>query len=256
MELRRLYPEPGAVEIDAVLAELDFGGRAPGDRPFVVANMVGSLDGRAAVHGRAGPLGGEIDRALFHALRRQVDAIMVGTGTLRAERYGRLVKDAAAREARAAAGLRPDPLAVIVSRSLELPLDIPLFQDAESTIAVYTGVSGELEPCPARVHVSRLEGVSIAAALRALRAEHGVSSVLCEGGPLILGAALAEGAIDELFLTLSPVVVGRADEPALVGGQALPEPLELDLRWVLEAGGELFLRYGVQRRGGETYAPR
>ena len=85
------------------------------------------------------------------------------------------------------------------------------------------------------------------AALRALRADHGVRLLLCEGGPTILGALLREGLLDELFLTLAPLLA--AGEPPLptVTGQALPHPASLRLRWVLESEGELMLRYQVDR---------
>src|SRR5205823_3225098 len=136
----------------------------------------------------------------------RVDAVMAGTGTLRAERYGRLVRDPERRAARERAGLRPDPLAVVVSRSLHLPLDIPLFQDPGSTIAIYTASDAELEDCPADVRLTRLDPaeMTMTAALRRMHADHGVRSLLCEGGPTVFGALVHERVADELFLTISP----------------------------------------------------
>ncbi len=93
--------------------------------------------------------------------------------------------------------------------------------------------------------VHRIDGVVPAGALAHLRAEHGVRVLLCEGGPSLLHSLLGEGLVDELFLTLAPVVVGDDSQPRIVAGGPLPGGArELGLRWVLRAGGELFLRYG------------
>src|SRR5450755_3471046 len=93
MEFRQLLPQPGTVQLAELFGTLDLAARAPGHRPYTLVNFVASADGRATFGGRSGKLGDEGDRAVFHALREQADAILVGTGTLRAERYGRLVSD-------------------------------------------------------------------------------------------------------------------------------------------------------------------
>lgn len=244
--LRRLLPEPeGAVTPREALAGLALGDRAPADRPYVAVNFVTSVDGRAAFEGRSGALGDEADRELFHTLREQVDAVMAGTGTLRTERYGRLVRDPDRRAARERAGLSADPLAVVVSRSLHVPVDIPLFADAASRILVYTASDADLPPCAADVRIVRLDPaeMTMTAALRDLRAEHGVRSLLCEGGPTVFGALVHERVADELFLTLSPKLAGGMEPLTILQGPPMPEPAELDLVWALEAGGALFLRY-------------
>src|SRR5438874_4264484 len=125
MKFTRLLGEPGTIELDDLRDQLEFPERS--ERPHTIANSVSSADGRAALHGRSGPLSGDADRALFHALRERVDAVIVGTGTLRTERYGRLIKDPEARQRRIARGLEPEPLGCVVTRSCELPTDIPLF---------------------------------------------------------------------------------------------------------------------------------
>src|SRR3954462_5599685 len=104
---RRIYPEPG--ELNAEEAAAGFGPveSAPGERPYLGLNMVGTADGKATVGGRSGPIGNQADRELFHELRAQVDAVMAGAGTVRAERYGRIVRDPGRRERRAARGLEP-----------------------------------------------------------------------------------------------------------------------------------------------------
>jgi riboflavin-specific deaminase-like protein len=245
-QLRRLLPPPEAtVTPGEAAAAAEFAAHAPDDRPYVVVNFVASVDGRASFGGRSGALGDEADRELFHALRGQVDAVLVGTGTLRAERYGRMIRDPERRAARERAGLRPEPLAVVVSRSLHVPLDIPLFQEPDSTVLIYTSSDAELEDAGADVRLTRLDPaeLTLTAALRLLRADHGVRSVLCEGGPTVFGALAHERVADELFLTLSPKLAGGSDPLTVLQGPAMPEPEELTLVWVLEAGGALFLRY-------------
>jgi riboflavin-specific deaminase-like protein len=244
--LRRLLPEPEeSLTAREALAGLALGDRAPEDRPYVAVNFVSSVDGRAAFEGRSGALGDEADRELFLTLREQVDAVLAGTGTLRAERYGPLVRDPERRAAREAAGLHPQPLAVVVSRSLHVPGDIPLFQDPESTIVLYTAAEAQPPDCAADVQLVRLDPaeMTMTAALRHLRAEYGVRSLLCEGGPTVFGALVHERVADELFLTISPKLAGGMDPLTILQGPPMPEPAELELVWLLEAGGALFLRY-------------
>ena len=244
MPLRRLHPDPGEVTALEVMASLRPSEHAPDGRPRVLANMVMSADGRATLAGKSGGLGGDADRQLFHALREQVEAILVGVRTLEVERYGRFVRDPEQRARREAAGLAPDPIGCVVTRSLMLPEDIPLLQDAETTIAVYTSADADPPDVPARLEVTRLapEMLTMTTALERLRADHGVRSVLCEGGPTMLGALLTEGLVDELFLSLAPKLVG-GHVPGIVQGPELPVPAELDVAWLLESEGELFLRY-------------
>ncbi|MDQ6749146.1 MAG: dihydrofolate reductase family protein [Actinomycetota bacterium] len=255
IRLRRLLPEPGELTVVDAVAGLDLGARAPRERPYLVCNMVASADGRAALQGRSGGLGNPADRELFHELRTAADAIMVGSGTLRTERYGRFVRDPERRARREAAGRAPDPIGCVVSRSLRVPFDIPLFDDPESTIVVYTSSEGELGPCAARVLVTRLPAseLTLTSVLRRLRSDHGVRSVLCEGGPTILGALLAESLVDELFLSLAPKLAGGGSDLTTVEGPGLAEPVELEVAWALESQGCLFLRYMIDpltRRAG------
>ncbi len=107
--------------------------------------MVSSLDGKAAVEGTTRSLGSEADRELFHHLRTQADALLVGAGTVRLERYGRAVKSDELRAKREQEGLDPDLLTVIVSGRLDLPADLPLFQEPESRVVIATGAEHELD---------------------------------------------------------------------------------------------------------------
>lgn len=247
--MRRLVPDAGALTADEAASGLDLGGLAPPGRPYVVLNMVASADGKAALAGRTKGLGNAADRELFHHLRTQVDAVMVGAGTVRAERYGRMVRDPRLREKREREGLAADPLAVVVSGRLDLPAELPLLQDPDSAVLVVTGSDAVLPPVPAAVGYARGAhgGVDLAAALALLRSERGVRSVLCEGGPTLNAELLRAGLVDELFLSVAPLLVGGAGGLTIVGGQALPAPAELRLVTLLESEGHLFLRLRVMR---------
>jgi riboflavin biosynthesis pyrimidine reductase len=257
--LRRLLPEAGEVTADALVQELRAWEAAPPGRsgrpvrPHVAVNMVQTCDGRASVHGRTGPMSSLADRQLFHALRTRVDAVMVGAGTLRVERYGRMVPDAARREQRRAAGLEPDPLAIVVSGSLDLPADLPLLQDPASRVVIVTAAQGSLAGVRAQVEYLRSAAVDLPAALARLRGEHGVRAILCEGGPHLNASLLAQGLIDELFLTTVPALAGAAGALSIMDGAPLEAPLALSLRWMLAHEGELFARYAI---GAAGQAPR
>ena len=95
----------------------------------MITNFAITLDGRATIHGRSGAIGSDTDTEMLVGLRTKVDAVMIGAGTMRAERYGRVVPDPAKRARRERDGLPHDPLAVVVSGRLDLPWDAPLFTD-------------------------------------------------------------------------------------------------------------------------------
>jgi riboflavin-specific deaminase-like protein len=245
VDLRRLLPSAGSLTADALVASVDFAARAPGSRPFVALNMVATVDGRASVAGRTAPISSVADRQMFHALRTGVDAVMIGAGTLRTERYGRLVRDPHRREQRVAAGLEADPLAIVVSGRLDLSCELPLLADPDSAVVVITASDASLEGCAAQVEYLRSSPVDLAGALAQLRDTHGVRSILCEGGPSLNATLFAEGLVDELFLTTVPKIAGGAGALTIVGAAPLDEPLDARLEWLLEHGGELFARYAV-----------
>jgi riboflavin-specific deaminase-like protein len=249
VELLRIYPDRGTVEVAELASGLELGERAEGDRPYLVLNMIASADGKAALDGRTRGLGSEADHALFHHLRTQVDAVLVGAGTIRIERYGRIVRDPALRDKRRREALAPDPLACVVSGSLRLPPDLPLLQDRESRVLIVTASDAELPEPVAQVEYIRIpEGqFELAPVLERLRVEHGVRSILCEGGPTLNSSLLAEGLVDELFLTLAAKLAGGADALTIVAGLPLARPAELELVWLLAAGSDLFLRYRIPR---------
>lgn len=245
MDLLRLYPRPGTTTPADLISRLDLGSRAPAGRPYLVLNMVASLDGKAAVEGRTRELGSEADRQLFHHLRTQADAILVGAGTVRAERYGRAVKGDDLRAKREEEGLDPDVPMVIVSGRLDLPEDLPLLQDPEARLLIATAAGHELTGTRARIEYLRT-GDDLPLLLARLREHHGVRSVLCEGGPTLNSHLLAAGVVDELFLSVSPKIVGGSDALTIVAGRPLLEPAEAELLWLLEGEGDLFARWRIR----------
>jgi riboflavin-specific deaminase-like protein len=244
--LKRLYPGSGETTPRELAASLDLAALAPAARPYLVLNMVSSVDGKATYAGKTRGLSSDLDRTLFHELRTRADAVMVGAGTARVERYGRLVRREELRERRRAAGLAPDPLAVIVSARLDLPADLPLLQDEASRVVLATASTEELQGVQAAVEYVRT-GDDLPLLMGLLREGHGVRSVLCEGGPTLNSHLLAAGLVDELFLSLSPRLLGGADAVTIVAGRPLLEPAELEPVWIAEGNGDLFARWRVRR---------
>jgi len=239
--VERLVPEPGPTSVSDQLGDYRPWEGPPADRPRVVLNFATTLDGRASIDGRSGPIGSNTDTAMLVGLRKRFDAVMIGAGTMRVEHYGRVISDPAVRERREALGLPGDPLMVLIG-SLDLPWDAGLFTDGGGRVVIFTADEGDPPPTATPVEVVREPGgrVEMATALRHLRAEHEVRALLCEGGPRLHSQLQAGGLADELFLTIAPKLVG-AGTTILEG--ALPEVAELDLEWLLQEGSELFARY-------------
>jgi riboflavin biosynthesis pyrimidine reductase len=112
---------------------------------------------------------------------------------------------------------------------------------------VFTSVAFDTGGCRAEVDVVQLDPAELTftAAMRVLRADFGVRSVLCEGGPTVFAALLREKLVDELFLTQAPKLTGGGTGPTITSGPELPEPCELGLIWALERSNSLFLRYAI-----------
>jgi riboflavin-specific deaminase-like protein len=241
--VRRLLPDPGPTTVERQLDTYEPWTEKREDRPFVGMNFAVTVDGRATIAGVSGPIGSDTDTAVLSGLRTRFDAVMIGAGTMRAERYGRPVANPEKRERRESLGLPPDPLMVIVAGSLDLPWDAPLFSEGDGRVLILTASEDEEPPQVATpVEVVRHRGsVDLAAALRHLRAERGVRALLCEGGPRLHAEMQAAGLVDDLFLTISPKLSGGA-APRILEGE-LPEVEPLRLAWLLEEDGELFARY-------------
>ena len=246
----RLFPPPAGERSPAEVYTDPAWPEPPPHRPYVAVNMVSTVDGRAAVAGRAAGLGSATDRLLMRQLRARADAVMIGVGTLRAEALTPAVPEdyVAARLAR---GQSAQPLGVLVSNSGRLPLERRYFTRTDFARVLITSARGAAAVARAaradlRLVVAGEQAVDLPAALGVLRAEHGVHWLLGEGGPTLNHRLLAARLVDELFLTLAPRLVGGA-EPTIVQGPPLPadEGVSLRLLALHANGSELFLRYAV-----------
>lgn len=239
----RLYPLPpreilqGEIYTDL---ELPPPGWRSVHRPYVIINMVSSVDGSTSIGGKASPLGSQTDRQTMRNLRSRADAVMVGAGTLRAEKLS-LGLDAPPRGRQ--------PLAVIATSSGDLPIEQNLVIDDDQELLVLT-THGTAVSLP--TNKTRLRTVSadesgnlvLSEALQILKDYHGVEVLLVEGGPGINHSLLSENLADELFLTIAPKVVGSPPKHTILEGPSLPPQAQSpELLAVHLAYDELFLRY-------------
>jgi riboflavin-specific deaminase-like protein len=264
--LNRLLPPADAATAHEIVTGLGLHERSSGvpapdgrqRRPYLLLNMVATLDGRATLGGRSGPISDDADRALFHGLRSVVDGVMAGAGTVRAERYGPIVRDPDTRRLRRERGLREQPRACVVSAGLRFPPDLPLLCDPASEIVFLTPSQVSLPETAARVEYVRARrddgSLDLSAALSELHDRLHVRTLLCEGGPHLNAALLSAGLVDELFLSVAPLLAGEdpaSERPPLriLAGVDLDPALPLELLSVLELDSRLFLRYRL-RDGG------
>ncbi len=256
--VRQIYPVPAPGQGDQIsdtgsfLAALyAYPERAAAGEPWVRANMISSVDGAAVVDGRSGGLGGPADRMLLQVLRSLADVVLVGAGTVRAENYKPARPAAMLAELRAGRPAAP-PIAVVTA-SLSLDPDSPLLAAAPAgarTIVITTDAA----PASRRTALARVaevivageERISPAAAVAAL-AQRGYPRVLTEGGPSLLAQLAAAGVLDELCLTVSPVLAGGDARRILAGPPAAPPlpggPRSLRMGHLLADDGFLFCRY-------------
>lgn len=239
--IRLLHPETGPVE-DLVAYCLTTHRQA---NSRLMLNMVTSLDGATAIRGEATLLGDDDDRALFLALRAACDVVLVGAGTVRAEDYGPVRLSPHARNAREAAGLSPLPRLAIVSRKLDLDPAARVFSAPESPPYLITGEDappGRLAALSERAEIL-MAGDSGADPVRltSILFERGHTVILCEGGPRFNSHLVTSGLVDELNLTLSPVIVGGYSDRLVQGAPRIHHEYRLDR---LMAGERmLFARY-------------
>jgi riboflavin biosynthesis pyrimidine reductase len=231
-------------------------GRQIAGRPvagqWIKANMIASADGAVAVNGRSGVLSGPADRLVFAVLRSLADVVMVGAETARAERYRQAQPDELWRQLRV--GRPPAPPIVVVTKRLDLDLSGRLFGQGPGlarTVVLTTELAGQgrLKEASrvADVVVAGTEAVTAQAMIDALAAR-GHRRILVEGGPMLLGQLVAERLLDELCLTISPVLEGGYAAGRLTSGLPalghIPTQLtEMQLATVLEDDGFLLNRY-------------
>lgn len=214
---------------------------APPEKHWLRGGFVLSTDGGTAADGSSRPLQSPADLLAFSTLRAVSDAVVVGAGTARAEDYGPVRVRSAGREWRAARGLPEQPPLVLVSRSLDLDPGARCFDGP--TVVVTCAAAPGRERFP-DVVVAGEQDVDLAGAVAQL-AERGLTRLHCEGGPQLLTAALGAGLLDELCLTLTPLLLGAA--PGLLTAP-LADPVPLELAHLVDGGdGVLLARYLVRR---------
>lgn len=211
----------------------------------VRVNFIASIDGAVTHGGLSGPLNDAADKQVFDVLRRLSDVVLLGAGTLRQEGYGGLRLDPADVAWREARGLAPHPVLAVVSARLDLDPAAAPFADAPVRPVVLTraaspeGRRRELGEV-ADVVVAGTDRVDLAAALDAL-AGRGLTQVLCEGGPHLFGGLVAADLVDEMCLTVSPVLEGGDAGRATTGSAQATRPMRL--AHAITAGDMVMLRY-------------
>jgi len=253
--VRQIYPEPVGLDDRELAARYRPPGRPGEDSPWLRANMVASLDGAATLGGRSGGLSGGADQQVFALLRALADVIMVGAGTARVEGYRPVrPRTEGVRWAWLREGRPPSPPIAVVTRQLGLDLGSPLLASSPAharTIVITTEAAPpgrrEAAAATADVIVAGRESVDIRAAVAALAAR-GHRQILTEGGPYLLSQIIEAGLLDELCLTISPLLAGPGASRIVAGagpaGQAAGDAGHaLQLAHVLAEDGHLLCRY-------------
>lgn len=231
----RLWPDP----LDAVSDE-ELVSRPVG--PWLRVNFISSVDGAATVGGVSGGLGNDADKRSFELLRRVSDAVIVGAGTVRSEGYTALRVSDESVAWRVAHGMPAHPVFVLVSHHLDLDPASPIFTDAPVTPVVVTTAQHDVSGFEglARVIVAGDATVDVHVMLDALHGM-GLRALLNEGGPSLFGSLLAAGVVDELRLTVSPLLVA-GDAPRIARG-SMDAPAHARLDQVFASDGALLLSY-------------
>jgi riboflavin biosynthesis pyrimidine reductase len=242
--VRQLLPEP-ADDIDPYEAHASALRPTPSGRPWFALNMVASTDGAISIDGRSGSLGSDADHDVFRAIRAIGDVIVAAGGTVRAESYGPPKPSESVRSARLARGQAERPRMAVVSGSLDLDVTSPYFTEAWEPPLVYTASSAPPDRLAALrrvadVQVAGEHAVDLAAMARHLGSLD-MSCAVVEGGGILNGHLLAADLIDELNLTVAPMLVGGRSNRAVVSPQEHPSHLRLAHLW--ESEGNLLARY-------------
>jgi riboflavin-specific deaminase-like protein len=243
-----LHPEPRALaDEEEIYHELRLPLSESALLPYVLVNMVSSVDGRSSVGGKASGIGSRADREAMRALRSHVDAVMVGAGTLRAEKLSLGLDDPGARQ----------PLAVVVGGAGDTPIRERLVGRHRGVVlAVPRGSSRP--PATADTPFTVIEtpvagdgrGVDLRWLLEALRADHAVDRLLVEGGARLNRSLIDGGLAHELFLTIAPKLLLGPESSILSGDREdgpREKPRDLTLLSAYSAGDELFLRYRLDQ---------
>lgn len=216
-------------------------------RPWLMVNFVTSINGSITVDGRSAGLSGEADRDLFRRLRAASDVVLAGAGTARTEQYRRPSTPEQWLPWRTANGLEPAPQLALASRSGDIPDDLPLLEGQGAVPLLYHPAAADLPPLPEGIDgvaCGDATSVDLVAVLDDLY-RRGARLVLCEGGPHLFGDLSALDLVDELFVTLSPKLIGPETTRMLV--TRTPFEHDYSLHRVLQAGDEVLLAHRRDR---------
>jgi riboflavin biosynthesis pyrimidine reductase len=243
--MRRLLPETGDVN-DAAALEAEY---QLDPVPHMRANFVISLDGKVEIGGRSGPLAGPADQQVFMAMRAVTDAVLVGAGTVRQEKYGPVRLDPAVQDRRRARGQSDIPPIAVVSNRADLDPEARLFGGPTPPLVITTTAGVEANPRLDEVAELILCGDQLVdiRVVNDVLLDRGFQRVLCEGGPTLLRTLLGAGLLDELCLSTAATLAG-GDHRSLLGDQPLASAVPFALTRLLEADGMLFARYESRER--------
>lgn len=228
-------------KIDPLLVQMGYV-RGRQDRPWIMGNFISTADGAAVVDGGSTAINDEDDMKMFGAIRAVPDFIVVGAGTVRAEDYRPVVLGEKRSQARVAAGLEPHPHLVIVSGSLDLDPGMRVFGDPEHRPTILTGSDASTDRFSTLSEVADVVRLDSTTAMDIVHYLRMAKVVLCEGGPSLMGEFVAAGLVDELALTVAPMLAA-GDSPRIAHGPRPARPLDMRLDRVLFGDRSLFLRY-------------
>jgi len=241
--MRLLFPS-AADPVDPAVVYADL--PTANGRPSVRLNMIVSVDGGTSWNGVSGALGGPADKALFAILRSLTDVVLVASGTMRAENYGPVVMPEHTQQARHDRGQAPVPAVAVVSSSCRFDWSSPFFTAATSRPYIVTvdsadAASREQASEFAEVIVAGADTVDLRRAVEEL-GTRGARTILAEGGPTLNGELAKDRLLDELCVTLAPLLAS-GDSKRFIAGSALAELAQLELQSICEEENYLFLRY-------------
>ena len=225
--------------------------------PYVMMNMAMSADGKISTRLREPiTLGTVHDRLLMDRLRAQADAVIIGAGTLRVDGFPLLVRNSDVRRRRTSRGMDPHPVNILLSRSLAIPTHRLFFENPTTRKIIYTSRSAGLKKRKQLERYAEIVLVPVRSSfLKYVLSDltgRGFKKVLVEGGGELNFSFFREGLVDEIYLTITPRIIGGGGAPTVVDGRGFLKHnhIKLGLRSVKRVGNELFLRYRVGPTAG------
>ncbi|HEY5894194.1 MAG TPA: dihydrofolate reductase family protein [Chthoniobacterales bacterium] len=231
-------------------------------RPRVLTNFAITADGKISTRNHTpARFTSPNDKQRLLEIRALADAILVGRGTVETDAMSMTIPDVKLQKKRIAEGKPSHPIRVIVSNSGKIPATLKLFANRDSPILIYAtehmpGETREALSGLATLNIAKSDGVDLGGLLADLHDQHGVRTVVCEGGATLFRSLAELDVIDEMFLTIAPFIFGGAGAPTLTGvpGIYLPKSRGFDLKSMQVKGGECFAHF-VRKRENILASP-